>query len=106
MFAVFQFDELPFNFEYAIFEQMAKYANIYKNSTWYFVDFFSNESYCEKWRIVKGEGSVSHKKVFRISADQFYDTVTQEDNSLNELMRKLPEAISDYCELRECTILT
>jgi hypothetical protein len=74
---------------------MAKNANFHKNSTWYFVDFFSEKSYCEKWKILTPESSVSHKRVFRISADKFYDLVTQKEGTLEQLNQKLPIVIEE-----------
>jgi hypothetical protein len=89
LFALLISKELPNNFEDAIFEKLAKQANIFKNSNCYLVDFTLENHYLEKWIIAKEESSVSHKRVFKISADKFYSLLTNNENALDELIEQI-----------------
>jgi|SRR5690606_2250247 len=86
LFAIFLFEEKFSNFEDVIFDKLARQANIYKNSMCYLVDFNKTGITAEKW-IVKPsqESSISHKQVFRISADQFYTLIGKQENALSLL---------------------
>lgn len=96
LFGIFQFDKIPLNFEDAIFEKLAKQANVFKNANCYLIDFTTSESFIEKISIVSEESSVSHKRVFKISADQFYEMVTNEPLAFYNLSKKIEIAINDW----------
>jgi hypothetical protein len=82
LFAIFKFDELPKNIEDCIFEQLTKDARIFKNAKFYLVDFTIDSKYNEKWIIGNEEYKVSHKNVFKISGNSFYDLLTNTNDSL------------------------
>ena len=88
LFALLIFSELPINFEEAIFEKLDKQANLYKNSNCYLVDFTLENHYLEKWVIASDERSVSHKRVFKISANNFYFLLSKKENALDNLIEK------------------
>jgi hypothetical protein len=96
LFALFLFEPLPPNFEDAIFEKLALQAKIYKQANCYLVDFTSSESYYEKWIIEKEESTVSHKRVFKISADKFYELLTSEPQAYFQLLNALKIGLHDY----------
>jgi hypothetical protein len=93
LFALFLFNELPRNFYDAIFEKLANQAKIFKNSNCYLVDFTLENNCSEKWIISTDESSVSHKRVFKISAHRFYSLLANEENALPHLIEKI-EVIS------------
>jgi hypothetical protein len=82
LFAIFKFNELSKNIEDSIFEKLTKDARIFKNAKFYLVDFTINSNYFEKWIIGNEEYKVSHKNVFKISGEAFYDLLTNTNNSL------------------------
>ena len=82
------------NFEDAIFEKLAKQANIFKQANCYFVDFTSAESFNQKWVIETEESSVSHKRVFKISADKFYELLTADSMAYNRLSNVISKLIN------------
>jgi len=96
LFAVFQFQETSSNIQDCVFEKLAKQAKLFKNSICYLVDFYSDKSYSEKWVLGNEEYTVSHKSVFKISADKFYSLLTKQDDALNNLIKSLPHSISGY----------
>ncbi len=94
LFGLFLFEPLPMNFEDAIFEKLAKQANIFKQANCYFVDFTSAESFNQKWVIETEESSVSHKRVFKISADKFYELLTADSMAYNRLSNVISKLIN------------
>ncbi len=82
LFAIFKFEKLSKNIEDCIFEQLTKDARIFKNAKFYLVDFTIDSKYNEKWIIGNEEYRVSHKNVFKISGNSFYDLLTNTNDSL------------------------
>ncbi len=82
LFAIFKFEKLSKNIEDCIFEQLTKDAQIFKNAKFYLVDFTIDSKYNEKWIIGNEEYKVSHKNVFKISGNSFYDLLTNTNESL------------------------
>jgi hypothetical protein len=99
LFALLIFNELPLNFEDAIFEKLAKQANFYKNSNCYLVDFSLENHYFEKWVIASDERSVSHKRVFKISGNDFYFLLSKKENALDNLIKKTTKLLMKYSEI-------
>lgn len=90
LFAIFQFQEMSKHTADGIFEDLCKQANLYKKSICYVVDFYSNKTYEEKWVIGFGEeGTVSNKRVFKISADKFYALLSTEEDALLNLSNQI-----------------
>ena len=82
LFAIFKFEKLSKNIEDCIFEQLTKDARIFKNAKFYLVDFTIDSKYNEKWIIGNEEYKVSHKNVFKISGNSFYDLLANTNDSL------------------------
>ena len=100
LFAIFKFNEIPKNIEDCIFEQLTKDARIFKKAKFYLVDFTIDVNYFEKWIVGNEEYKVSHKNVFKISSNSFYDLLTNEANSYSMLQNKLEKAIADFLKLQ------
>lgn len=94
-------DDLSPKFEESIFMKFANAANIYKKSNCYLVLANATERMHSKWIVEKGELRVSHKRVFKISVDEFYDLVTLKEDSIQEVNFVLPKAIKDYIETEQ-----
>ncbi|MDO9275218.1 MAG: Eco47II family restriction endonuclease [Lutibacter sp.] len=99
LFAVFKFGELSKNIEDCIFEKLTKDAQIIKKAKFYLVDFTIDSIYFEKLIIGNDEYKVSHKNVFKISGNSFYDLLTKQVNSFSKLQNKLQVSIQDFSKL-------
>lgn len=96
LFALFSFNKIPENLEECFFDKLAKQAKIFKNSSCYFVDFSTTNSFSEKWIIGNSEYATSHKRVFKISADKFYELLSGHKNAIDQLYNNLTIAIKDF----------
>lgn len=99
LFAVLKFEELPKNIENCIFEKLTNEAKIFKNAKFYLVDFTNDSFYNEKWILGHEESTVSHKNVFKISGNSFYDLLTKQINSFTQLKNKLQVAVDDFSKV-------
>lgn len=82
LFAIFKHEEISKNIQDCIFEKLSKDARIFKKAKFYLVDFNINSNYTEKWVTGNEEYKVSHKNVFKISGNSFYDLLTNTNDSL------------------------
>ena len=96
LFAVFSSEKLSNNISDAVFEKLASTANIFKKSLCYYVllDDFSDTN--EKWVIGHDEYSVSHRRVFKVSLNQFYAIVTNDNNAYDKLINALPDELNEF----------
>ncbi len=93
LFAVFgSFSNPRIVFE-AAFDKLAQLAKAHPKAMIYYVlmDDFSTTN--EKWVIGNDEYKVSHKRVFKVSLNQFYSILSGQENAYDELANILPEAI-------------
>lgn len=93
LFAIFKFEELSKNIEDSIFEKLTKDARIFKNSKFYLVDFSIDSKHIEKWILGNEEYKVSHKNVFKISGQSFYDLLTNVNDSQKIVYKSLSSII-------------
>ncbi len=93
LYSILSFTKLPENIEECIFERLCLSAKFSKTSLFYYVDLSFNKNYAEKWVIEKEESTTSHKRVFKISVEKFYDLLTGNENSIGLLQNALPAAI-------------
>ena len=89
LFAIFKDKEISKNIEECIFEKLTKDTRIFKNAKFYLVDFTIDTNCSEKWIIGNEEFKVSHKNVFKISGNSFYDLLTKTNDSLNLVNKSL-----------------
>ena len=80
----------------ALFQKLARYANDYKKAKCYWVQILAKGSFCELWSGEINGKEYSHSRVYKISGDQFYALVSEQENSLFHLYKTLPIAIKDY----------
>lgn len=95
LFADIVVDE-PGKYEEAIFLKIANTAKLIKNATFYFVVINKEDDYSKQWKILKEESSISHKRMFKISLNLFYDLLSGQEGALNKLSSALPIALADY----------
>ncbi len=91
LFAIFKYEELSKNIEDCIFEKLTKEAQIFKKAKYYLVDFTIDSNYLEKWIIGNDEYKVSHKNVFKISGQSFYDLLSNTKNSIKLISDSIVE---------------
>jgi hypothetical protein len=96
LFAIFKFIEIPKKIEDCVFEKLSKEAQIFKKAKFYLVDFTIDFNYLEKWIIGNEEYKISHKNVFKISGQRFYDLLSSQVDSFYEINKSLKFAILDY----------
>ena len=100
LFAIFKFEQISKNIEDCIFEKLTKDAKIFRNAKFYFVDFNLENNYFEKWIISNDESSVSHKRVFKISANKFYSLLSNKENALDDFLEKIVKrSQTENCEI-------
>ena len=80
----------------ALFQKLARYADDYKEAKCYWVQILAKGSFNEHWMGDINGKEYSHSRVFKISGDQFYAVLTNNNNSFYELYKALPLAIDDY----------
>lgn len=80
----------------ALFQKLARYADDYKEAKCYWVQILAKGSFNEHWMGDINGKEYSHSRVFKISGDQFYAMLTNNNNSFYELYKALPLAIDDY----------
>jgi len=96
LFAILIFELLPKNIEEGLFEKFCNHARLNKKASYYFVDFFSNDDYYKKWVLINEEATVSHKRVFKISANKFYQLLTGNEDAISILQNKLQIVVEDF----------
>lgn len=96
LFALLIHEKTPVNLNDAIFDKLAKTANIFKNSKCYLVDFTVENEKIEKWTLTNDESTVSHKNVYKISSGCFYTLLTGNQNSLKQLSQKTTAMLKEF----------
>ena len=79
----------------SLFQKLARYADNYKSAKCYWVQILAKKSFDEHWAADINGKEYSHSRVFKISGDRFYETVTGEKNALFNLYKALPAAIEE-----------
>lgn len=80
----------------ALFQKLAKFADTYKKSTCYWVQILASGSFNTKWFGVINGKEYSHSRVNKISGDQFYALLTNEEDAFAQLYKVLPAATDQY----------
>ncbi|KIC61516.1 Eco47II family restriction endonuclease [Chryseobacterium taiwanense] len=80
----------------ALFQKLARYADTYKNAKCYWVQILAKGSFNESWKGDINGKEYSHSRVFKISGDQFYALLSDQEDALLELYKALPLVISDH----------
>lgn len=80
----------------ALFQKLARYANDYKKAKCYWVQILAKGSFCELWSGDINGKEYSHSRVYKISGDQFYALLSEQDDAMFQLYKALPIVIQDY----------
>ncbi len=80
----------------SLFQKLAHYADTYKKANCYWVQILAKSSFNTKWTGIINGKEYSHSRVYKISGDQFYKILTNEEDAFVQLYKILPAAIDDY----------
>jgi len=80
----------------ALFQKLARYANDHKKAKCYWVQILAKGSFCELWSGDINGKEYSHSRVYKISGDQFYALLSDQEDAMYQLYKALPLAIKDY----------
>ena len=80
----------------SLFQKLARYADNHKNANCYWVQIIAKNSFTKKWSGIINGKEYSHSRVFKISGDQFYKLLTNQEDALFQLYSVLPTAIKAY----------
>ena len=85
----------------SVYQKLKHYADTYKKANCYWVQILAKDSFNELWRGDINGKEYSHSRVYKISGDQFYALLTEQEDALLQLYKALPIAIKDYLALTE-----
>lgn len=80
----------------ALFQKLSRYADTHKKAKCYCVQILSKNSFCELWKGDINGKEYSHSRVYKISGDQFYALLTNQQDAFYQLYQNLPIVIDDY----------
>ena len=80
----------------SLFQKLAHYADTYKKAKCYWVQILAKHSFNQHWQGDINGKEYSHSRVYKISGDQFYALVSNQEDALFQLYKALPLAIEDY----------
>ncbi len=80
----------------ALFQKLARYADSHKKAKCYWVQILAKSSFCELWQGEINGKEYSHSRVYKISGDKFYALLSDQEDALYQLYKKLPIAVNDY----------
>ncbi len=80
----------------SLFQKLSRYADTYKEAKCYWVQILAKGSFNENWKGEINGKEYSHSRVFKISGDQFYKLLTNNEHALLELYQVLPKAIDVF----------
>lgn len=80
----------------ALFQKLARYADDNKKAKCYWVQILAKNSFVENWKGDINGKEYSHSRVFKISGDKFYASLTGEEDAFFQIYKALPIAIHDY----------
>ncbi|MGF1638020.1 MAG: Eco47II family restriction endonuclease [Cyclobacteriaceae bacterium] len=80
----------------SLFQKLARYADTYKQAKCYWVQILAKNSFNENWVGDINGKEYSHSRVFKISGDQFYKLLSNQDDAFLQLYNALPYAIDDF----------
>lgn len=98
LFAIIHHENIDSKLIPLLFEKLAHYANYSKKTKCYWVQFASETSFNSLFYGNSGELHFSHKRVYKISGDQFYALLTGQEDALYQLYKTLPIAIKDFLD--------
>ncbi len=80
----------------SLFQKLKRYADDNKKANCYWVQILAVKSFNEKWVATINGKEYSHSRVYKISGDQFYKLLTNQEDAFYQLYKILPIAINDF----------
>ena len=80
----------------SLFQKLKRYAVKYPKAKCYWVQILATSSFNESWEASLNGKTYKHKRVYKISGDQFYKLLSKQDDAFFQLYKALPIAIADF----------
>lgn len=80
----------------SLFQKLSKYADQHPKAKCYWVQILATSSFNEKWEASLNGKNYAHDRVYKISGDQFYKLLSNQEDAFYQLYKALPKAIADY----------
>ena len=80
----------------SLFQKLQRYAVQYPKAKCYWVQILATSSFNESWEASLNGKTYKHKRVYKISGDQFYKLLSKQDDAFFQLYKALPIAITDF----------
>lgn len=80
----------------SLFQKLQRYAVKYPKAKCYWVQILATSSFNESWEASLNGKTYKHKRVYKISGDQFYKLLSKQDDAFFQLYKALPIAIADF----------
>lgn len=84
-----------------LYIKLKKFADEHKSAKCYWVQILATDSFETNWEGDINGKEYRHSRVFKISGDKFYELLTGDKNSLFNLYKALPKAITDFFKLEK-----
>lgn len=81
-----------------LYIKLKKFADEHKGAKCYWVQILATDSFETNWEGDINGKEYRHSRVFKISGDKFYETLTGDSKALFKLYKALPIAIADFFE--------
>ena len=80
----------------SLFQKLKRYAVKYPKAKCYWVHILATSSFNESWEASLNGKTYKHKRVYKISGDQFYKLLSKQDDAFFQLYKALPLSITDF----------
>ena len=80
----------------SLFQKLQRYAVQNPKAKCYWVQILATSSFNESWEASLNGKTYKHKRVYKISGDQFYKLLSKQDDAFFQLYKTLPIAITDF----------
>lgn len=80
----------------SLFQKLQRYVVQYPKAKCYWVQILATSSFNESWEASLNGKTYKHKRVYKISGDQFYKLLSKQDDAFFQLYKALPIAIADF----------
>jgi hypothetical protein len=80
----------------SLFQKLQRYAVQNPKAKCYWVQILATSSFNESWEASLNGKTYKHKRVYKISGDQFYKLLSKQDDAFFQLYKTLPIAIADF----------
>lgn len=84
-----------------LYQKLERFAEKYPHSKCYWVQIWAKNSFYEQWQVSFGKRNYNHPNVYKISGDQFYSLLSDQEDALFQLYKALPKAVDDFLNSME-----